>query len=217
LPGRAPPPSVRPVPASAPAEPALAIPGLAVAVTAVQDPITRAAQAVSILRLAAPQLPARAEAALATAEEALETAIHRVGALAVAGHGGGARRPIDLAGLVEDLVATFPPPPGVRLRFELAVARALADDRPVRAAVRALLAAACAGLPAGGEIEVAVRSAGPSALVELRSGGELAPGGLALARALVAGQGGRVEQEAVPGRGSLVRLALERAAALEPA
>jgi signal transduction histidine kinase len=42
-------------------------------------------------------------------------------------------------------------------------------------------------------------------------------GGLSLARALVAPQGGRVEEEPEPGRGGVVRITLERAVSLEPA
>jgi hypothetical protein len=191
-------------------------PGVDAAAAALREPIVQAAQAVSILRLAAPRLAARADGALAAAETALEVAAHRVAALAAAGHGSSARRPLDLAAIVEDLAAALAPPPGVRLRLELIGARALAEDRPVRAALRELLAGAVASLPAGGEITVALRAGSVAAIVEIRGGGAFPAGGLALARALVAAQGGRVEEESVPGRGSLVRLALEPAA-LEPA
>lgn len=192
-------------------------PGLDAAAAALREPIAQALQAVSMLRLAVPTLAPRAEGALAAAEAAIEVAAHRVAALAAAGHGAAARRPLDLAALVEDLAAALAPPPGVRLRLELTGARALAEDRPVRAALRELLAAAVASLPAGGEISIALRAGSVAAIVEIRGGGAFPAGGLAIARALVAAQGGRVEEESVPGRGSLVRLALEPAAALEPA
>ncbi|HEX9307874.1 MAG TPA: PAS domain-containing protein [Anaeromyxobacter sp.] len=191
--------------------------GLAAAAASLADPVARAAEALSLLRLAAPPLSAQAAGALAAAEDALEVASRRVGALAAAGQGGGARHPLDLAALVEDLVATFPAPAGVHVRFDLAPSRALADDRPVRAALRELLAAAAAALPSGGEIAVAVGGAAGSATIEIRTPAHVSAGGLSLARALVAPQGGRVEEEPVPGRGAIVRIALESAAALEPA
>ncbi len=123
--------------------------GLAAAAAALGDPVADAADALSILRLAAPPLGTRASAALAEAEAALEEGARRVAALATAGQGG-VRRSIDLAALVEDLVGTFPAPAGVRVRFDhLAPARAVADDRPVRAALRELLAAAAATVPSG--------------------------------------------------------------------
>ena len=189
--------------------------GLAAAAAALGDPVADAADALSILRLAAPPLGTRASAALAEAEAALEEGARRVAALAAAGQGG-VRRSIDLAALVEDLVGTFPAPAGVRVRFDhLAPARAVADDRPVRAALRELLAAAAATVPSGGELAVAVRWSPTSASIELSAPAPLPAGGLSLARALVAPQGGRVEQDAQPGRGALVRISLEGEPALE--
>jgi hypothetical protein len=93
----------------------------------------------------------------------------------------------------------------------------VADDRPLRAAIRELLGAAAAALQGGGEIAVAAGAARDAATVEIRTPGGVPAGGLALARALVVPQGGRVHEDAAPGRGSVVRIALERAAALEPA
>lgn len=196
---------------------AAAASGLAAGAAALHDPTVDVADALSLFRLAAPPLAPGAEAALAAAEAAVEVACRRVAALAAAAeHAGGQRRPVDVAALVEDLVATFPAPPGVRLTLDLGASRALADDRPVRAALRELLGAAAA-LPAGGEIAVAVRQRSGAAVVEIRTPVPVAPGGLALARALVVPQGGRVEDEAVAGSGSLVRVALEGAPALAPA
>lgn len=193
--------------------------GLAAAADALADPVGDAAEAISILRLAAPPLGSRAGAALAAAEAALETGARRVAALAAAGQGG-VRRVVDLSALVEDLAETFPSPPGVRVRVRAdgrTDARALADDRPVRAALRELLAAAAAALPAGSEVSLEVRAGPASVTVELRAPARVPAGGLSLARALVAPQGGRVDEELEPGRGAIVRIALERAAALEPA
>ncbi len=191
--------------------------GLAAAATALRDPVADAADALSILRLAVPPLAPRADEALADAEAALGIAARRVTALEAAAQPGAPRRSLDLAALVEDLVATFPLPPGIRLRFDLAACRAVADERAVRAAVREILAAAAAALPAGGDITVALRGGRTCATIEIRAPATVTAGGLALARALVAPQGGRVEDEIVPGRGAVIQIALEGTTALEPA
>ena len=212
-----PPPLPRTPPAPWPAR-SEARAGFAAAAAALADPVAQAIEAVSILRLAAPALGTRAASALAASEAALEIADRRVAALAAAGEGG-VRRGLDLATLVHDLVEGFPPPAGVRVRIDAAhaPARAVADDRPVRAALRELLAAAAGALPAGGEIDVAVRARPTSVAIEVRSPARVPSGGLSFARALVSPQGGRVEEESEPERGGVVRIALERAAALEPA
>lgn len=213
-----PPPLPRSPPAPWPAR-GEARAGFAAAAAALREPVAQAAGAISILRLAAPALGARGAAALAEAEAALETADRRVAALAAAGEGG-VRRAVDLGALAVDLVARFPAPPGVRVSTlgGATAARALADDRPVRAALRELLAAAAAAAGAGGgELVVAVRSGLASVEIEVRSPARVPAGGLSLARALVAPQGGRVEEEPEPGRGGVVRIALERAVSLEPA
>jgi hypothetical protein len=192
--------------------------GFAAAAAALAEPLGDAAGALSILRLAAPALGPRAAAALDAAERALEVADRRLAALTAAGQGG-VRGALDLGALVEDLVARFSPPPGVRVRTDASEspARALADDRPVRAAVRELLAAAAAAAGPGGEIAVAVRPGPASIAVEVRSPARVPAGGLSLARALLAPQGGRVEEEPEAGRGGVVRIALARAALPEPA
>jgi hypothetical protein len=193
--------------------------GFAAAAAALREPVSQAAGAVSILRLAAPVLGARGAAALAEAEAALEVADRRVAALAAAWEGG-VRHALDLGALAADLVARFAAPPGVRVRTGAAVtgARALADDRPVRAALRELLAAAAAAsASSGGELVVGVRSGPASVAIEVRSPARVPPGGLSLARALLAPQGGCVEEEPEAGQGGVVRIALARAASLEPA
>lgn len=190
--------------------------GLGAAAAALREPVADAADALSLLRLAAPPLAPGADAALAAAEAALEQAARRIAAIDGAGQGSGPRRPLDLAALVEEVVETFPAPAGVRVRLDRGVARALADERALRTALRELLGAATAALPAG-EVAVTVRRGGHDATVEIRAPASLSPGGLALARALVAPQGGRVDEETVPGRGAVVRVALEGAGALAPA
>jgi signal transduction histidine kinase len=190
--------------------------GLAAAAAALREPAAEATDALALLRLSAPALPPAAASALAGAEAALAVASRRIAALGSAGELG-ARRTLDLAALVEELAAAFPPPPGVQVRLELGAARAVADDRPLRAALRELLGAAAAALHGEGEIAVGARTAADAVTVEIRAPGGVPEDRLALARALVAPQGGRVQEDAAPGRGSIVRVALERAVALEPA
>jgi signal transduction histidine kinase len=216
---RLPPPVPPPLPPAGPApwsERGEARAGLAAAAEALREPAAEATDALALLRLRAPALPPAAAAALAGAEAALAEACRRVAALESAGELG-ARRPIDLAALAAEIVAAFPAPPGVQVRLEPGGARAIADDRSLRAALRELLGAAAAALAEGGEIAVAAGSARGAATLEVRAPGGVGASGLALARALVAPQGGRVREDAAPGRGSVVRIALERAAALTPA
>jgi hypothetical protein len=190
--------------------------GLAAAAAALEEPLAQAAEALSILRLASPPLGARAAEALAAAESALEVGSRRALALGEAGRGG-ATRALDLESLAADLAASFAAPHGVRVRVEAhGEARALADDRPVRAALREILLAAASSSPPGGEIAIVARSGAAVASLEVWLPARLQPGGLSLARALVAPQGGRVEEDGAPGQGALVRISFH-AAELEPA
>jgi PAS domain-containing protein len=206
------PPSLpRQKPGPSVASPADVRDGVIAAAAAVKDPLERAARAASLLRLAAPPLGARAQGALAAVEQALEDAERRVGALSAAARPG-APRALDLAALVADVVEAFAPPPGVRVRAAIAPARAHADDRPLRTALREVLGAAAAALPAG-DIHVSVRDAGPFPIIEVAGDGAapLAVGGLA--RALLAPHGARVEEEAAGRRGWMLRIALPPAPA----
>ncbi len=179
------------------------------AAAALREPLSRAGRAASLLRLVGPPLPARAAAALATVESALDDADRRASLLSAAGEGGRGRA-LDVAALVTDLVGAFAPPPGVRVRTRLKPAIALGDDRPLRAALREILRAVAEG---GGDVEVEVSSgaAGPSVAIVGRAVPE---GAAALARALVAPHGGRVEEHDAPGRGHVVEVALVPADAL---
>jgi hypothetical protein len=210
------PPPLPPVPARPWTERGAARAGLAAAASALSAPVADAAGALSLLRLAAPPLPPAAAAALARAEAALEVAVRRVAALEAAGEPA-PRRPVDLAALARDLVETFAAPPGVQVALELTAACAMADDRPVRAALRELVAAFAGAVPAGGEIVVAVGATATAATLEVRAEADAAPGGPALARALVAPQGGRVEVDGSATTGAVVRIVLEAAGALAPA
>ena len=165
-------------------------------------PSSGAAEALSLLRLAAPPLSAQAAGELAAAEDALEVAARRVAALASAGQGAGARRALDLAALVEELVAGVPGParacacasssrPRARSRTIGRCGRRSASCSPPRPR-RSRRAARSRSRSASRTAPRRSRSARPA---------RVAPGGLSLARALVAPQGGRVEEEPVPGRG----------------
>ena len=61
-------------------------------------------------------------------------------------------------------------------------------------------------------LAIAARTGPSSVSIELRVPAQVPAGGLSLARALVAPQGGRVEQDGAPGQGALVRISLARAA-----
>lgn len=185
--------------------------GLGAAAAAVRGPLARASRAVSLLRLTSTNLDARPAAALVAAEEALEEAERRVSALAAAGQPG-VRRALDLSALVEDLVRATSLPPGVRVRGDLAPARALGDERPLRAALREVLRSAASALSAG-EIVITVRGDGHAPTVIFAAPGATAAAHLPLARALLAPHGGRVDE--LPGRDGAwrLRLALPRAPA----
>lgn len=211
-------PPVIPSPAPAPWPPGSdARRGLAAAAAALQDPLSEAAGALSLLRLAAPPLAPRPASALASAEAALEIAARRTASLARAGQPAAARRPVDVGAVVTDLVEAFPAPAGVRIRCEVHAARAVVDEAPLRAALREVLGAAAAAIPGGGEIVVAVRPGRTAVTLEVAAPAGVAASGVALARALLSPQGGRVEEEDGAGRGTVLRIAVEGAPALETA
>lgn len=201
----------RPLAAPEAGDPVEARAGLAAAAAAAREPLARATRAASLLRLVAPPLEARAAAALAALEEALGDAERRTGALAAAAQIG-ARRGVDLAALVEDVAGAAALPPGVRVRADLRPARALADDRALRVALREVLRSVASSLGAGAELRVAVRVAAGTPVVELASRGEASAFAAALARALLAPHGARVEEERVDA-GWRLRVALPAAPA----
>lgn len=190
---------------------------LAAVSAALRTPVCRAATAASMLRLLLPD-GVRAHDELDRLDAALRDLEVRLAALASAGaSGSGATRALDVAALVGELLAL---PGPVRIRAALAPARALADEARLRTALREVLRAATEALPSGAELVVSVRARGASAIVELASAALAPDGGVAaIARALLGPEGGRVEVEAVPGRGALCRIVLPAAphAALRPA
>jgi signal transduction histidine kinase len=193
---------------------------LAAVSAALRDPLARAATATAMIRLLAAALPPRPAEELARLEAALGELEGRLGALAAAGDAGAGRpRAVDLAAVIEDLLAGLTAPAEVRIRRALLPARAVADEARLRAALRAVLRAAVQALPAGGELLVSVAPRGASVLVEVASPGVAAAaagGAVALARALLGPEGARVEHEAVPGRGRLFRIALPAALGAVP-
>jgi hypothetical protein len=113
---------------------------------------------------------------------------------------------------VDELVRTAAPPAGARIRGALSPARALGDERPLRAALREVIRCGGAQLRAGEELVVEVRGEGPAPAVIVSAprpaGGLAAP----LARALLAPHGALVDEQAGPG-GWRLRLALPAAPA----
>lgn len=221
-----PPPGPPPLPRRAPLAPeaedgsaAQARAALAAMGTALREPAARASTAASMLRLLLPGAGPegkeldRLEGALATLEQRLA---------AIRGSGAGPLdrpRVLDLAALVQELLAGRGRA-AIRIRAALAPARTRADEGRVRGALSEVLAAALAGLPAGGELAVRVEPRGAAAVVELSSPAAGAdPERAAIAQALLGQEGGRVDVEDVPGRGSRWRIALPiaPAAAIAPA
>jgi signal transduction histidine kinase len=208
------PPRPPPVPVYAPPPPpsrrAEAHADLGAVSAALREPARRAATAASMLRLLLGG-PGASGDELDRLDAALGDLERRLGALAAAGaRGPGATRPVDLAAIVRELLAA--PAPGlVRIRAALAPARALADEGRLRAALREVVRAALEALPSGGELCVSVLPRAGSAIVELASSSAADAGVAAIARALLGPEGGRVEVEAVPGRGSVCRISLPSA------
>jgi hypothetical protein len=209
LPARAPPPL--------PAARAAAAADLGAVGAALRGPVGRASTSAALLRLALPALAAGPAGELIRLEEAIAELERRVGALLRAGAAGtGHPRALDLAALVEEVAGGLPV--GPRLRVEPAPARVLADEGRVRAALREVLRAAAGGSVAR-DVSIRVGARGGSAFLELTSdgAGERQADAAALARALLAPEGARVEVEAVPGRGRVCRIALPALnAAAEP-
>lgn len=209
----APPPGDEPPLAAEPLDDGEEASALAAAAAALREPFARASASASYVRLLAPPLPPRAAEALARLEAALEDLARRLALLGEVGAHRGGAAPVRLAPLVRDLLAAWSPSAGVRVRVELAETTARADERALRSALRELLRAAGAGAARGRELSVSVSERGGAALVEIAGGAPGGDGAAELARALVHGQGGRVEEEGRHGGGRLLRLVLPLAVA----
>ena len=209
---------LRPLPAPPPQRPpplprrrsdAVAAP--AALAEAIRAPLARAATATSLLRLSLPG-GALADRELRELEAALADADRRLAALDAAGRGAGRARPVEVASVLADLLGALELPAGVRLQPALAPGLALADEPRLRRALREVLREALEAMPHGGDLAIAVAQRGGELVVEVSdTGAATGRGALPLARALLGEAGGRLEREAVPGRGTVLRIALRAA------
>ncbi|HYG67048.1 MAG TPA: hypothetical protein VD838_05290, partial [Anaeromyxobacteraceae bacterium] len=103
-------------------------------------------------------------------------------------------------------------PAGVRIGAPEGEGVALADEGRLRPALREAIRGAAATLPRGGEVRLRVSRRGAEAVVEIAADGVAADREpwLPLVRALL-GPGARVAGEAVPGRGTVCRIAFPAA------
>jgi hypothetical protein len=187
--------------------PRFAAPALAAEVGA---PVSSATQAASLLRLALPPGSEAAAGHLAHLEEALRRAEERLALLAAAPRAAGARERVDLDALLSDALAGVAFARGVRVRRACSPAPALGDPGALRMALRHVLRAAAAAMPAGGELHLRASVRDGEASLEIADSGAASAATLELAAAehLVMAQGGRIERVAVPGRGALCRVVL---------
>jgi hypothetical protein len=183
---------------------------------ALHGPIERATRAASMLRLVAPPLAPRAEEALAVLERALEDAERRLTTLALAGRLRAERSTVDLASMVEDVALGIAPRSAIRISLGVAAGRALVDERALRSALRELLGALAA---AGRALSLVATEEEGRPAMEIEVGAADVGEALSLARALLAPQGGRIEETVAAGRGRVVRIVLAAAPPepLEPA
>jgi signal transduction histidine kinase len=188
----------------------LAIPALRAEVGA---PLAQASAAASLLRLALPPGNAAADAQLAHLAEALAHAEEHLARLAATPEAAAPPEAVDLDALASAALAGVPFAPGVRVRRASAPAFALADPAQVRLAVRHVLRAAAAAMPAGGELGLRAFVRDGRAALEVADTGAACAGAmdLALAERLVTQAGGTLERRAVPGRGALCRVSFPEA------
>ena len=145
-----------------------------------------------------------------------------------------AREPIDVAGLVNESLASFRPPAeakGVALRPDVPgdLPAVVADPVRIRSVLGNLLANAITHTPAGGSVDIRAQRSGDYLTVTVSDDGEgistdllpwvfdrfvKGPGshgsglGLAIARDLVQAHGGTITAESQPGAGTTVRFTL---------
>jgi PAS fold len=205
LPRRAPPAAARLPAERAPPD----VAGAAAAATAVREPLARATRAASLLRLSAPPLGPRGDAALEALGDALADAEHRLSVLAGVARPA-ARHPLDLRALVEDVAVALRA--RVRLRADAGPVLALGDDRALRGALREVLRALSAALPEQEEVTLGASDAGGEAAVELSAPAQVPADVRAMAYALLAPHGALAEGEGASGGGWRLRLALPAAA-----
>ncbi|HET6438445.1 MAG TPA: hypothetical protein VFG59_10310 [Anaeromyxobacter sp.] len=172
-------------------------------------PLERAATAAGLLRLVLPSGLGSAE--LQRLEGSLEELERRLRWLRASVGAPREAAAVDLGAMVGELLGGIPSG-RARLKAQLAPAQAWVDAARVRMALREVLLAAADALPAGGEVTVRVGPRSGAAFLELASGAAGAGEAAAVARALLAPEGGQVEVEAMPGRGRVCRIWLPGAA-----
>jgi signal transduction histidine kinase len=208
---RRPPPLPEPVVGPPPRARAAARADLAALGAALQGPVQQAATAAGLLRLSWPGSAVPRE--LERLESALEEAERRTRTLQAGAHGSRELAAVDLAALVGDVLGGAPAW-RARLRPDLAPARAWVDPGRVRSALREVLRATAEAVPAGAEVSVRVGVRSGAVVLELGPAvaGAAVGEAAALARALLATEGGEVVLESVPGRGGVCRISLPSAA-----
>jgi signal transduction histidine kinase len=214
----------RPIPAMEPCqevsdedivpEPAVPTPftvsDLALAVKAALGPLLAdAASATSLLRMSLPTGTRAAEEHVARIEGKLREAEVLLAAFA-APVPPPALEAVHADRLLSDALAGVAFGPGVRVRRIGAPALAVADAVQLRQALRHVLRAASAAMPAGGELGLRTARRDGEVVLEISDTGAAPPQGLELsiAERIIAAQGGRVERESIRGRGSVFRIAL---------
>jgi PAS domain-containing protein len=176
-------------------------------------PLAQASAAASLLRLALQPGNAAADAQLEHLAAALAHAEEQLGRLVAAPEAAAPPEAVDLDALASAALAGVPFAPGVRVRRASAPAFALADAAQLRLAVRHVLRAAAAAMPAGGELGLRAFVRDGRAALEVADTGAACAGpmDLALAERLVVQSGGTLERLAVPGRGALCRVSFPEA------
>jgi hypothetical protein len=185
---------------------------------AIREPLVRASTAASMLRLVLPAPPVAAERELLRLEEELAVAERRLAALVAASERGRrAPRALDLAAVAAEIARTLSLPAGVRVRWHAEPgepAVALADEGRLRPALReAMRGAAATLLPHGGEVRLRAAQRAGEVTLEIAADGFNGSRGtwLPFVRALLGPADARVEDESVPGRGSVCRIVLRAA------
>jgi signal transduction histidine kinase len=183
---------------------------LALAVKAALGPLLAdAARAASLLRMSLPTGTKTTEEHLARIEGDLREAEGLLAAVA-APVPPPALEPVHADRMLSDALAGVPFGPGVRVRRIGAPALAVADAGQLRQALRHVLRAASAAMPAGGELGLRTACRAGEVVLEISDTGAAPTRGLDLtiAERIIAAQGGRVERESIRGRGSVFRIAL---------
>jgi hypothetical protein len=185
---------------------------------AIREPLVRASTAASMLRLVLPAPPVAAERELLRLEEELAVAERRLAALVAAGERGRrAPRALDLAAVAAEVARTLSLPGAIRVRWPAAAGEpvvALGDEGRLRPALReAIRGSAATLLPHGGEVRLRAGQRGGEVTLEIAADGvaRARDPWLPFVRALLGPAGARVEEESLPGRGTVCRIVLPAA------